>query len=340
LFSGLFCFEQLYSGFYKTCIEPHLQEPHILLRIIGYKRVPDDRLFLVNGVPSQAVLTEAAVDFFLAAMECRIISSIVSKVEHSTPVEVYWLRRANIGDEQVCVDTLTLSRRPLPLDTEKPLTFETTDVEKRTKKFDSEVVKRGDSPYDNIQSAADYSKPQYGVLMQSSSNISSSHTEGFPAEARLPEPIVPTVSGFRQPLNITGQALRSPLSSVGTTFQRKSPEAPPPVYAAAKNMPSAKLQNISYGHNDEVDALEALLKNVDPHVMENATHRQQIMSQLENYSSSGAGLAKAELPPKLVGRRAHASPADTVRKGWQCPQCTFYNENSTLLCEMCNSEKT
>ena len=292
----------------------------------------------------QAVLTDAAIDFFLAATECRIISSVISQVEHATPVEVYWMRRANIGDEQVCVDALTLSRRPLPLDSEKPPSYEIAEVDKHARKFNADVEKRGGSPYDNV---ADDSKPQYGILMHTSSahgsDVLPSHTGSLPAEAKLPKPFVPTFPTFRQPSDVTRQ-VKSPLSNVGTTFQRRSPEAPPPVYAAAKDMPSAgsaQLQNILHRQDDEVDALAALLKNVDPHVMENAAHRQQIMSQLENYSSSSSsGSGMAELPPKFVGRRMQTNAADDVRTGWQCQHCTYYNENSTALCEICNNKKT
>jgi len=315
-----------------------------LLGIIGYERVPDDRLFLIKGVPSQEILIDAAVNFFLAATECRVIASVVSKVEHSTPIEVYWMRRANVGDEQVCIDTLTLSRRPLPPDSEKPLTFETVDVEPQVKKFNTEAKKRAGSPYDNVQSAADYSKPQYGILMQPSSTQSSSilrsPLEGISTEAQLPDPFVPAFSAFRQLPNVAGQVAKSsPGTNVGATFQ---PETPPPVYAAARHMPSARLQNVAYGPDDEVDALAALLKDIDPQLMENAVHRQQIMSQLENYPSADhTSSLKTDLPPRHVGRHVrHASPAaDTVRTGWQCLHCTYYNDNSAHLCEMCNHEK-
>ena len=299
-------------------------------------------MFLVNGVPPQAVLTDAAVDFFLAATECRVISSVVSKVEHSTPVEVYWMRRANVGDDQVCVDTLTLSRRPLPLDSEKPLTAESSDVDKPLKKLNTDAGKRSDSPYDNVMSMADDSKAEYGFLAQPAlPNVLPSHTEGLQAEAKLPQPFVPTFSAFRQQPNLTGQVAKSPLSSAATVFQRRSPEPPPPVYAAAKDMPSARVQNISYGHFDDVDALADILRNVDPHVMEDAAHRQQIMSQLETYSSSSSGSAKADVLPKFVSRHSHTTAADTgsVTAGWQCQQCTYYNDNTTRLCEMCNNEK-
>jgi len=295
----------------------------------------------------QAVLTDAAIDFFLAATECRVISSVICQVEHATPVEVYWMRRANIGDEQVCVDALTLSRRPLPLDNEKLPSYDSAEVDKHVKKFNADLEKRDGSPYDNVLSTADDSKPQYGILMHTSSahssNVLPSHMGSLPAEAHLPKPFVPTFPAFRQPSDVMRQ-VKSPLSNVGTTFQHRSSEAPPPVYAAAKDMPSAgsaQLQNILHRHDDEVDALAALLKNVDPHVMENATHRQQIMSQLENYSSSSSGSGKVELSPKFVSRRMQTnSAADTVRTGWQCQQCTYYNENSTFLCEMCSNKKT
>lgn len=313
-----------------------------MLRIIGYEHVPDNRLFLLNGVPSQAVLTRAAVDFFLAATECRVISSVVSKVEHSTPVEVYWMRRANVGDDQLCIDTLTLSRRPLPLDSEKPLTGENSDVDRQLKKFNTDAGKRGDSPYDNIMSSADDLKPEYGFLAQPSvSNILPSHTEGLQAEAILPQPLVPTFSAFRQQPNLTGQAVKSPSSNAATVFQRRSPEPLPPVYAAAKDMPSARVQNISYGHYDDVDALADILRNVDPHVMEDAAHRQQIMSQLETYSPSSSGSAKADVLPKFVSRHTHTTTTDTgsIAAGWQCHQCTYYNDNATLFCEMCNNKK-
>ena len=299
--------------------------------------VPDDRLFLVSGVPSRDILTDAAVNFFLAATECRVISSIVSKVEHSTPVEVYWIRRANVGDVQVCVDTLTLSRRPLPLDSEQPSTVESGDVDKH--------VKRGDSPYDNVVSTADDSLPQYGFLAQlyppQSSNVLPPHTEALRAEAQLHKPFTPAFSAFRPQPNVTGQAAKSPLSNVGTIFQSRSPEAPPPVYSAAKDMPSAQLQNISCSQRDEVDALADILKNVDPRVMEDATHRQQIMSQLENYSSSSSGSGNTDLSPKFVGRHVPTNLADTgsVGMGWQCQLCTYSNENNSRVCEMCRSEK-
>jgi len=341
---ALLC-EQLYSGFYKTRLEPNLEEPHLLLRIIGYEPVADNRLFLVKGVPSQAVLTDAAIDFFLAATECRVISSIVSKLEHSTPVEVYWMRRANIGDEQDCIDTLTLSRRPLPLHSEMPLNVESTDVHKHLVKFNADVEKRSNSPYDNLMPTADDSKPLYGFLAHpstaQSSNILPLHTEGQQAEAQLPGPFVADISAFRQQPNIMRHMAKSPVSNVGTVFQRRSPEAPPPVYSAAKNMPSAQLQNISYGRCDEVDALAAILKDVDPRVMESAAHRQQIMSQLENYSTSCSGPTNADLPPEFVSRHTHTGAADTssAERGWQCPKCTYYNENTALNCAMCDNDK-
>jgi len=250
------------------------------------------------------------------------------------------MRRANIGDEQVCVDALTLSRRPLPLDTDKPPTFDSTEIDKHAKKFNTNAEKRGDSPYDNVFTAVDDLKPQYGSLVQpssaQSSSIHHSHTEAIPTATQLSNPFV---SAFKQPATVTGQVVKSPHSNVGTILQSRSPEAPPPVYAAAKDMPSAQPRNISYGRDDEVDALAALLKNVDPHVMENEMHRQQIMSQLESYSSTGSGSGKTELPPKIPSRHVHTSPTVPVRTGWQCRQCTFYNENSEHQCEMCNSEK-
>jgi len=334
-------YEQLYSGFYKTRLEPNLQEPHLLLRIIGYERVPDDRLFLVDGVSSTAVLTNAAVDFFLAATECRVISSIVSKVEHSTPVEVYWVRRANAGDEQMCIDTLTLSRRPLPPDcSDKPPTTDVCDLDKRLTGSSTDVEKRGDSPYDNVLSTADESKAQYGFLAQPyPTHIQPSRADGLQSEVQQSDPFLPTYSATLRQLNVTGQAIRSPIANVGSMFPRGSPEAPPPVYAAAKDMPSAQLQNISYGQTDEVDALAALLKNVDPQAMENAAHRQQIMTQLENYSTSGSSPTKLDLSPKVFSRPVQSPRASSSRMGWQCEKCTYYNENASHVCDMCQSEK-
>lgn len=319
-----------------------MQQPHLLLRIIGYELVPDDRLFLVRGVPSQALLTDAAIDFFLAATECRIISSIVSNVEYSTPVEVYWMRRANAGDEQVCIDTLTLSRRPLPLDSEKPI--ETGEIDKQVTKYNVDVQKRGDSPYDNVLLTGDESKPQYGFLTHplhaQSSNVLPLRMEGVRADAERPKPFLPTVPSTQRQPDAMGQVVKNSLSNVGCTFQHRSPEAPPPVYAAAMHMPSAQLQNISYGHDDNVDALAEILKNVDPHVMENAAHRQQIMTQLESYSSSSSsGSGKADSSPKFVGGRQHANVDTAATTGWQCPQCTYYNENASLFCDMCHNEK-
>jgi len=294
----------------------------------------------VDGVPSTAVLTNAAADFFLAATECRVISSIVSKVEHSTPVEVYWVRRANAGDEQMCIDTLTLARRPLPPDcSDKALTSDVHEVGRHSTRFSNDMEKRGDSPYDNIMSAADESKPQYGFLAQPfPTSIQPSRSDGLQLEAQA-QPFLTTFSATSRQPNVTGQTVKSPLADVGSIFQRGSPEAPPPVYAAAKNMPTAQLHNISYGQDDEVDALAALLKNIDPHVMENAAHRQQIMSQLENYSSSASGLAKPELSPKVPIRPMQATLANAARKGWQCEKCTYYNEHAGHLCDMCQSEK-
>ena len=238
-----------------------MQEPHLLLRIIGYEQIQDNRLFLVNGVPSEAVLTDAAVGFFLAATECRVIASVVSKVEHSTPVEVYWMRRANIGDERVCIDTLTLSRRPLPLESENPLAIESSEADRHSKKFMADVGKRGDSPYDNLMLTGEDLKPEYGYLAQPFPTQSSTvHTD-----VQLSEPYLPA---FRQQPTPTGQAMKLPSPNARSVFQSRLPEAPPPVYSEAKDMPSAQLQNISYGQNDEVDALAALLKSVDPHVMD------------------------------------------------------------------------
>ena len=305
-------------------------------------------MFLVDGVPSTAVLTNAAVDFFLAATECRVISSIVSKVEHSTPVEVYWVRRANAGDEQMCIDTLTLSRQPLPPDcAEKPLatlaTADVHEVDRHLTRLGTDVEKRSGSPYDNIVTSADESKPQYGFLAQPYSAqglyIEPSHTDALRSEMQQDEPFLPTFSTILRQPNVTGQSAKSPLASVGSIFQRGSPEAPPPVYAAAKDMPSAQLQNIPYGQDDEVDALAALLKDVDPHVMENAAHRQQIMSQLENYASSGSGPTKPDLSPKAFVRPVQTTVARAARMGWQCEKCTYYNENISRVCEMCQSEK-
>jgi len=318
-----------------------LQEPDLLLRIIGYEHVPDDRLFLVDGVASAAALTNAAVDFFLAATECRVISSIVSKVEHSTPVEVYWVRRANAGDEQMCIDTLTLSRQPLPPDsTDKLPTADAREVDRHLSRFGTDAERRGGSPYDNVLSSAGESRPQYGFLAQpyptQSFYIQPSHTDGLQSQALQAEPLPPTFSTILRQPNVTGQAVRSPIANVGSTFPRGSPEAPPPVYAAAKDMPSAQLQNISY--DDEVDALAALLKNVDPHMMENAAHRQQIMSQLENYQSSGSGSTKPDLSPEF-SRPLQTSQASSARVGWQCEKCTYYNENASRVCDMCQSEK-
>jgi len=308
--------------------------------MIGYERVPGDRLCLVRGVPPRAVLTDAAVDFFLAATECRVIVSIVSKVEHSSPVEVYWMRRANAGDEQMCVDTITLSRRPLPPDVEKPSTLQGGEVDRHFSDFNPSVEKRGDSPYDNVSSTANNAKPQYGFLAQPYSAQSlqtlPSHTKAFQAETHLPKPMLSPVKQH----NVTGQVVKSPVTNVGSVFQRGQPEALPPVYAAARGMPSAQPQDISYGQNQEVDELAALLKNVDPHVMENAAHRQQIMSKLENYSSSGSGSGMADSSPKVVRRHVQKAVADPARAGWHCRLCTYYNENANILCDMCQREKS
>ena len=375
-FCGLCSFVQLYSGFYKTRLEPHIQQPHVLLRLMGYERVPDDRLFLVNGVPPRAVLIHAAVTFFLAATECRIIASVVSRVEHSTPVEVYWMRRANVGDEEMCVDTLTLSRRPLSLDSERPSTFETAaDVDR---KFNTEVDKRGSSPYDNVEAAADHSRPQSGGTLvqpfttQSPAIPPRSPAEGLPMEAQLPDPSVPAFSAFRQLRNVTGPvAAKSPLSNVGATVQHRAPEPPPPVYAEARHMPSAGLQNVhmpsaglqnvhmpsaglqnvhmpsaglqnvhmpsaglqnaSYSPDDEVDALASLLRDVDPRLMEDATRRQLILSQLDNYPPSSSSSSSQ------LHRQQYA---DSVGTQWQCQQCTYSNDSSTHLCQMCNADRT
>lgn len=288
------------------------------------------------------MLTNAAVDFFLAATECRVIASIVSKVEHSTPVEVYWVRRANVGDEQMCIDTLTLSRRPLPPDcSDKP---PTTDVhDKHSTRFGTGVEKRGNSPYDNILSTTDELQPHYGFLTQpysiQSSYIQPSRADGLQSVTQQAEPFLPSLTTtLRQP-NVMGQAVKSPIANVGSIFQHGSPEAPPPVYAAAKDMPSAQLRNISYGQDDEVDALAALLKTVDPHVMENAAHRQQIMSKLENYSSPGFFPTKPDLSPEFFGRPMQTNLASAARTGWQCEKCTYYNENTCRVCDMCQNEK-
>jgi len=303
----------------------------------------------MNGVPSHAVLTSAAVDFFLAATECRVISSVVSRVEHSTPVEVYWMRRANVGDEQMCVDTLTLSRRPLSLsaDSEQP---PTTDNSDGSKQLNTDIGQRSDSPYDNLLSTFDDAKPGYGFLAQPpSTGIHALHTEGYRTEINLPEPLLPTFSALPLQPSAAGQAVKSPVSGAATVFQRRSPEHPPPIYSAAKDMPSAQLQSISYGHYDDVDSLASILRNVDPRAMEDATQRQQIMSQLQAYSStsSGLGTAKAEVPllPTFVTQYTntdtHATAADmgSVAGGWHCQQCTYYNDKSTLVCDICHSGK-
>lgn len=298
-------------------------------------------MFLVDGVPSTAVLTNAAVDFFLAATECRVISSIVSKVEHSTPVEVYWVRRANAGDEQMCIDTLTLSRQPLPPDyCDRPLPNDVREVDRHSTRFSADVEKRGDSPYDNILSAADESKPQYGFLAQSyPTHIQPLRSDGLLSESQQAGSFLPPFSAtLRQP-NVSGQTVKSPLADVGSIFQRASPEAPPPVYAAAKDMPTAQLQNISYSQDDKVDELAALLKNVDPRVMENPAHRQQIMSQLESYSSSASGLARPDLSPNVLSRPVQSTVANAARMGWQCEKCTYYNENTSHICDMCQCAK-
>ena len=255
------------------------------------------------------------------------------------------MRRANVGDEQVCVDTLTLSRRPLPPDSEKPLNVEIGDVDRHLKKLNADVHKRAGSPYDNLLSTGDDLPPQYGFLAQPSSaqgsDILPSYTEGLLVETQLPEPFVSEFNTFRQQPRVPRQVVKSPLSNVAAVLQHRSPEPAPPIYSEAKDMPSAQLQNISYSHYDDVDALAAILKNVDPHAMENAAHRRQIMSQLENYPSSSSGAETADLSSKFDGRRVQTNPADTGsdQTGWHCQKCTFYNEKTTMLCDMCQSKK-
>jgi len=329
VFPCVFDHEQLYSGFYKTRLEPTLQEPQRLLQLIGYEHVAGDRLFLVHGVPVQTVLINAAVDFFLAATECRVLASVVARVEHSTPVEVYWMRRANSGDEQLCVETLTLARKPLPFDTEKPAAELSTD------RADREKEKRGSSPYDNLLPADDSLKtPQYGFVAQPTraqgSDVQLSHTEDFRTEAQAPELYLSAFSTFRQP----------DVRPAATIFRHESLEVPPPLYSAAKYMPSAQLQNVSYGQGDEVEELAAILRNVDPRAMEDAARRQQIMSRLESYSASSSSSGNADRSPKFVARHVHSRKTELARTGWHCQKCTYYNENSGLVCEMCTEKKS
>lgn len=105
------CAFQMYSGFYKTKIEPVAKDAWKLMQLIGYEQV--GMCLELKKVPNATKLQEVAFEFFLASVECGFLAEIFEKVSANggfTRKEVYDCRRKTQGDTEVLLTELRTLR--------------------------------------------------------------------------------------------------------------------------------------------------------------------------------------------------------------------------------------
>lgn len=101
----------MYSGFYKTKIEPVAKDAWKLMQLIGYEQV--GMCLELKKVPNAARLQEVAFEFFLASAECSFLAEIFEKVSANggfTRKEIYDCRRKTQGDAEVLLSALRTMR--------------------------------------------------------------------------------------------------------------------------------------------------------------------------------------------------------------------------------------
>lgn len=101
----------MYSGFYKTKIEPVAKDAWKLMQLIGYEQV--GMCLELKKVPNVTRLQEVAFEFFLASVECGFLAEIFEKVSANggfTRKEIYDCRRKTQGDAEVLLVELRTLR--------------------------------------------------------------------------------------------------------------------------------------------------------------------------------------------------------------------------------------
>jgi hypothetical protein len=349
------CF-QTYSGFYKTHLEPYIDNPGVLLRGLGYELTADHKLKILSSLPDRQTLVRAAFDFFLAAAECRTIESIVSNCKRSA-IEVYRYRRRNACDVNECMEALQSSLNIGGLNAGTIV----GDAD-----FEQGSVQR--SVTDEIQVESCYfagtdqlsrtdSPLRYGFHPPVPSSVLTPTGDYFlkgpPSPARQQ-----VFSTFMRPgriVDATDCGLLNESDAFAPTTQLPGHQYQYP--AAARHTPAEPTAGRSYqlddrwntagvpsrpnvGYNMDVDQLAAILKEVDPGAMTDSQTRRRILSNLRKHDSSSRPADRRPHTEPMISRERvrTASEADgaDVSDRWICPSCgrLMANRGGCDFCRM------
>lgn len=320
----------MYSGFYKTEIEPLVKDTSKLMAPIGYEQV--GTCLELKKLPAANKLQDMAFEFFLASVECSILLEIFEKLSPFgfTVKEIYDCRRKTRGDSAELLKALSSIRSiGERMDEDNHLQFNGRGVDvtfkTHTRDFEEKVnLKPIDKP-SNFEAgygfAASAGKGHFEISQQQKES-------GILAE---------------QHSDADNESCDKKTESIEAMLQAITPEMISDVNIRKQIV--MKLNPLP--RNESIHSSLPLLPNVTAkHVPAGGTrpHTEPLLIPGKESRDVYQGASGARTEPLVMPRQSSkAQGSDSKQKTWQCSRCSFVNntdvKNRHQLCGSCNIQR-